>query len=260
MEIIGSVFDFIEKLPVPMWLWPVGFFAFLLAMLVFHLTLEVRRHPMWKRTAMTLGFEHRDEDTSLADRFKFLVSFYDVDGFDTRSFDVLTGELAGAQTWLLDHGSGKPRTLRTACIMRTSKLQVPYFHLWQRPSLSLRLRRSLQPEIVFEEDADFSRIFLLSAEDPEAVRHLFGPAVREHFKQMFHRCREIEKLNNDWLTILMLRVSNGIGRFEVEASGDTLSLHLSRLINPRGAADFLALTSETREILQREQKEAQGAQ
>jgi hypothetical protein len=77
---------------------------------------------------------------------------------------------------------------------------------------------------------------------------------------MFHRCREIEQLNNDWLTILMLRVSNGIGRFEVEASGDTLSLHLSRLINPRSAADFLALTAETREILQREQKEAQGAQ
>ncbi|MGD0917321.1 MAG: hypothetical protein ABSB22_12780 [Thermodesulfobacteriota bacterium] len=260
MEIIGSVFDFIEKLPVPMWLWPAGLFAFLLAMLVFHLTLEVRRGSMWKRAAMTLGFEHRDEDTSLADRFKFLVSFYDVGGFDTRSFDVLTGESASAQTWLLDHGSGKPRTLRTACIMRTSELQAPYFHLWQRPSLSLRLRRPLQPEIVFEEDADFSHIFVLSAENPEAVRNLFVPVVREHFKRIFHRCREIEKLNNDWLTILMLRVSNGIGRFEVEASGDTLSVHLSRIINPRGAADFLALTAETREILQREQNEAKVAQ
>jgi hypothetical protein len=256
MEIIGWVFDFIEKLPVPMWSWPVVFLVLISAMLVFHLTLTPRRRSMWKRAGMTLGFEHRDEDTSLAERFKFLISFYDVDGFDTRSFDVLTGESAGAQTWLLDHASGKPRTLRTACIMRTNDLQVPYFHLWQRPSLGRRLRPSLQPELLFEEDADFSGIFILSAQNPEAVRLLFVPVVREHFKRMFHRCREIEKLNNDWLTILMFRVSNAIGRFEVEASDDTLSVHLSRVINPRGAADFLSLTAETLEILRRTQKEA----
>jgi hypothetical protein len=73
---------------------------------------------------------------------------------------------------------------------------------------------------------------------------------------MFDRCREIEKSNNDRLTIPMFRVSNAIGRFEVEASGDTLSVHLSRAINPRGAADFLALTAETLEILESAQKEA----
>ncbi len=253
MKIVDFIFGFVEKFPG--WLWPVILFGPILAMLVFHLTLEVRRSSMWKRTAIILGFEHRDEDTSLADRFKFLVSFYDVDGFDTRSLDVLTGELAGAQIWLLDHGSGKPRTLRTACIMQTSELRVPYFHLWHRPRLSLRLRGSLQPDIIFEEDADFSRNFVLSAQNPEAVRNLFDPTVREHFKRMFHRCREIEKLNNDWLTILMLRVSNAIGRFEIEASDDTLSVHLSRIINPRGAPEFLALTAETLQILKGMQSE-----
>jgi len=30
----------------------------------------------------------------------------------------------------------------------------------------------------------------------------------------------------------LLRLSNAIGRFEVEAAGDTLSVHLSRIINP----------------------------
>jgi hypothetical protein len=259
MEIIGSIFEFIEKLPFPMWLWPVGFFAFLLAMLVFHLTLGVRRGSMWKRAAMTLGYGHCDEDASLAGRFNFLDSFIDVDGFATRSLDVLTGESAGAKTWLLDHSSGsKARKLRTACIMRTNDLRVPHFHLCQRGGLHL-----LQPsrsEVVFHEDVDFSHAFVLLAENPEAVRNLFVPVVREHFKRIFHRCREIEKLNNDWLTTLMLRVSGAIGRFEVEASGDTLSVHLSRIINPRGATDLLALTAETREILQREQKEAKVAQ
>jgi hypothetical protein len=253
MEIVDLIFGFVEKFPG--WLWPVILFGPILAMLVFHLSLGMRRGAIWERTAMVLGYVHHDEDTSLANTFKFLVSFLDVDGFETRSLDVLSNEADGVQKWLLDHASGKPRTLRTACIMRTSELQVPYFHLWQRPSLSLRLRRSLQPEIVFEEDADFSRIFVLSAQNPEAVRYLCNPTVREHFKRMFHRCREIEKLNNDWLTILMLRVSNAIGRFEVEASGDTLSVHLSRIINPRGAPEFLALTAETLQILKGKQSE-----
>ena len=40
------------------------------------------------------------------------------------------------------------------------------------------------------------------AENQEAVRNLFVSVVRAHFKRIFHRWREIEKLNNDWLTIL----------------------------------------------------------
>ena len=64
-------------------------------------------------------------------------------------------------------------------------------------------------------------------------------------------------MNNNWLTILMLRVSGAIGRFEVEASGDTLIIHLSRIINPQGAVDFLSVTAETLQILQNEQKSAE---
>jgi hypothetical protein len=52
----------------------------------------------------------------------------------------------------------------------------------------------------------------------------------------------------------MLRLSNAIGRFEVEAAGDTLSVHLSRIINPCCAPEFLALTAETLQILKGKQQ------
>ena len=256
MEIVDSVFGFIEKLPIPGWLLVVVFFGFLLAMLIFHLSLGVRRDSMWKRAAVIIGFKHRDEDTSLARNFEFLDSLSDVDGFQTRSLDVLTGEWAGRKTWLLDHSSGsKQKKFRTVCIMRSNQTRVPHFHLYQR--VGHRLFQPSRPEIVFQEDKDFSHIFALSAENPEVVRNLFVPWVREHFKRLFNRCREIERTNNNWLTILMLRVSGAIGAFEVEASGDTLAIHLSRIINPQGAADFLSVTTETMEILQNEQKKAE---
>jgi hypothetical protein len=253
MEIVDSVFELFDKLPIPMWVWPAAFFAFILAMLIFHLTLGVRRDSMWERASMMLGFEHRGEDASLAGNFKFLDSFLDVDGFNTRSLDVLTGELDGTPTWLFDHSSGSPRKFRTACVMRNNQLRVAHFHLYQRGNL--RTLRPSRPLVVFPEDSTFSQNFVLSAENPEAVRRLFVPGVREHFQRMFRQCQEIERLNNNWLTILMLRVSGAIGRFEVEASGDILSVHLSRIIDPSGAADFLALTSETLKILQHEQEE-----
>jgi hypothetical protein len=256
MDIVDLVFGFFEKLPIPGWLWVVGFFGILLAMLVFHLSRGVRRNSMWERAALIISFKHRDEDTSLAGNFKFLDSLLDVDGFNTRSLDVLTGEWAGRQTWLLDHSSGsKQRKFRTVCIMRSNQIRVPHFHLYQRGGHWF-LQPS-RPEIVFQEDRDFSRIFVLSAENSEVVRNLFVPGVREHFKRLFNRCREIERMNNNWLMILMLRVSGAIGRFEVEASGDTLIIHLSRIINPQGAVDFLSVTAETLQILQNEQKSAE---
>ena len=50
-----------------------------------------------------------------------------------------------------------------------------------------------------------------------------------------------------------LWMSNLISRFEVEAAGDTLSVHLSRIINPRAAPEVLALTAETLRILNAKQ-------
>jgi hypothetical protein len=98
-------------------------------------------------------------------------------------------------------------------------------------------------------------MFVLTTDNPAAIKRLFDPVLRRHFLRIFHRCREIEKSNTDWYDILMLRLSNSIGRFEVEAAGDTLSIHLSRIINPRGAPELLALTAETLQILKGKQGE-----
>jgi hypothetical protein len=94
----------------------------------------------------------------------------------------------------------------------------------------------------------------LTANDPAAIKCLFDPTLRRHLLLIFHRCREIEKSNANWFNILMLRLSNAIGRFEVEAAGDTLSVHLSRIINPCCAPEFLALTAETLQILKGKQQ------
>jgi hypothetical protein len=248
MKIVDLIFGYAEK--IPGWLWLVALFGPILAMLGFHLSLGMRRGAMWKRTAVVLGYVHHDEDTSLASTFQCLVSFRYVDGFETRSMDVLSNEEGGVQKWLFDHATGKPRKLRTVCVMRTSELQVPHFRL-------LPARGSIRPreeQVFFPDDPDFSKMFVLTANNPAAIKCLFDPTLRRHLLLIFHRCREIEKSNTNWFNILMLRLSNAIGRFEVEAAGDTLSVHLSRIINPCCAPEFLALTAETLQILKGKQQ------
>jgi hypothetical protein len=249
MKILDVVFGFAEK--VPGWLWLVILLGPVVAMLVFHLSLGIRRHAMWERTALALGFAHQDEDPNLANTFKSLGSFADLDGFQTRSLDVLSKGADGVQTWLLDHGSGKPRKLCTVCVMRTGELQVPHFRLWPAGGWL----RPPKEQVVFPDDPEFARRFILTTDNPEAIKRLFDPALRQYFLRMFQRCREIEKANTHWVDVLMLRLSNAIGRFDVEAAGDTLSVHLSRLINPRGAPEVLALTAETLHILKSKQRE-----
>ena len=249
MDIVDLILGFAEK--VPGWIWPVVLFGPLLAMLVFQLTLGARRRTMWQRTASLLGYAHHDEDTGLAHTFRFLVSFRDVDGFETRSLDVLSNEADGVQTWLLDHASRKPRKFRTACVMRIRELQIPHFRL-------LRSRGALRPQeeqVVFQNDPEFARMFVVTTDNPAATKRLFDAMLRQHFLRMYHRSREIERSNTGWFSVLMLRLSNATGRFEVEASGDTLSVHLSRIINPRAAPDLLALTAETLQILKGEHRE-----
>ena len=249
MEIVDFIFGCVAKSPG--WLWSVVLLAPVLAMLVFHLSLGVRRGAIWERTALVLGYVHHDEDTSMANTFEMLASFSDVDGYDTRLLDVLSNEANGVHTWLLDHASGKPRKLRTVCVMRSSELQVPHFRL-QLTRGRLRLR---EEQVYFQDDPDFSRMFIMTTDNPEAMKQLFDPTLRQYFLEMYDRCREIEKSNTDWFSGLMLRLSNAIGRFEIEAAGDTLSVHLSRIINPCGAPAFLALTAEMLQILTCKQSE-----
>jgi hypothetical protein len=243
MDIADLIFGFVEKMPG--WIWPVVLFGPLLAMLVFHLSLAMRRRSMWQRAAILLGYVHHDEDTNLAGTFDALASFADVDGFGTRSLDVLTNQAAGVQTWILDHATRKPRKFRTACVMRTNELQVPRFRLF-RAGGSLR---PTEEQVVFKDDPDFARLCVLTTDNPAAIERLFDATLRRHFLRMFHHAREIERLNTDWFSVLMLRLSNAIGRFEVEAAGDTLSVHLSCIINPRAAPELVALTAETLHIL-----------
>jgi len=249
MRIVDWVFGYAEK--VPGWLWLVVLIGPLVAMLAFHLSLGIRRRAMWERTAAMLGHVHRDEDANLASTFNSLASFSDVDGFGTRALDVLSREENGVQTWLFDHASRKPRKLRTVCVIRARDLRVPHFRLLQ-PGGPLGPGEA---RVSFKDDPDFSKAFVLTGDDPSAIKRLFDSALRQHFLRLNRRCRELEKTNTIWYDILMLRLSNSIGRFEIEGSGDTLSVHLGRIIDPRGAPDLLALTSETLQVLKGKQGE-----
>jgi hypothetical protein len=249
MRIVDWIFGYAER--VPGWLWLVVLIGPLLAMLVFHLSLGIRRRAMWERTAVMLGYVHRDEDTNLANTFNSLASFADVGGFETRSLDVLSKEENGVQTWLFDHASRKPRKFRTVCVIRACELQVPHFRLLQTGCL---LGQG-EAWVSFQDDPDFSKTFVLTTDNPAAIKRLFDPELRQHFLRIYRRCRELEKSNTDWYEILMLRLSNSIGRFEMEGAGDTLSVHLSRIIDPSGAPELLALTSETLQVLKGKQGE-----
>ncbi|TAN40659.1 MAG: hypothetical protein EPN25_06935 [Nitrospirae bacterium] len=248
MEIVDLIFGCVGKLPE--WLWFVIVGGPLLAMFLFHLSLGPRRSAQWKRIALLLGFEYNGGDNSMVRALKPVGSHIAVDGFETRVLEVLSNEERGVQRWLLDHAGSKPRTLCTVCVMRSSGLHLPYFRLLSGSSVRLP-----KEQVVFQEDQEFSRIFMLITDDPAAIKRLFDPLVRRHFVRLFYRCRELERANTDRLDLLMLRVSNAIGRFEVEASGDTVSVRLSRLINPQGAPEFLALTEETLQILKGKQGE-----
>jgi hypothetical protein len=249
MEMVDLIFGYAEKFPG--WLWLLVLFGPILAMLVFHLSLGMRRGAMWKKTALSLGYVYHDEDISSASTFKPLLSFMDVDGFETRSLDVLSSETDGVQKWLFDHATGQPRKLRTVCVMRDRELQVPHFRLLpNRGGSSLRQR---DEQFIFQDDPDFSKIFVLTTNNPTAIKRFFDSSLRQHVLRIFYHCRGLEKSNTNWFNLLMLRLSNAIGRFEIEAEGDTLSIHLSRIINPCCASEFLALTAETLQLLKSRQ-------
>ena len=243
MGLVDVISSLVEK--TPGWLWFVILLGPVIAMLYYHLSLGVRRAAEWERTAMVLGYVHHDEDNRLANTFKSLASFSDVDGFQTRSLDVLSKDANGTHIYLLDHASGTPRKLRTTCVIRTGELQVPRFRLLPARK-NLRL---LKGQVHFQEDPEFSKRFVLTADDPEAIKRLFDPAIRHQFLEIYGRCRAIEKANTDWFSRLMLMLSNAVGCLEIEAACDTLCIHLSLIINPRGAPEFLAGTEETLRIL-----------
>ena len=244
MWIADLVFGTIEKLGGG-WFVLVILLAPALIMLVTYLPWWIRRGPMWQRAATIIGFTYHNEDTSLASKFNLFDSFSDIDGFRDSYLNVLSGESSGVPTWLLDHTTDKKK-LRTTCIMQASDLKLPQFRLLKR-------NRVMRPEIEFKDDPEFSRTFALYGKDPEDMRWLFEPMLREHFKGMFRRCSEIERSSNPRLINLMLHALNSVGNFEVEASGDTLIVHLSRAIDPGGARDFLSAVTETLDALRHRQ-------
>ena len=97
-----------------------------------------------------IGFTYSGEDVLLGSEFRSLEPFLSVDGFKTRCSHVFTHKLAGVTTWLLDHSTDystskqKGRVkVRTACILRTSDLKVPYFRLLQKRRLYMRKRQEV---------------------------------------------------------------------------------------------------------------------
>jgi hypothetical protein len=251
-EIVDTLVGVYEKLTSG--LVPLVLLGALLALSAYHLSSHVRRRKRWQETATLLGLSHTAEDLSLWEEFQFLVSFYDLDGSRTRSLNVCTGESSGMKVWLLDHATGKKRRrFQTACIHRTDRLNLPHFQLFARTGL--RVHRKYDVDL--PDDPGFIRTFVLSGKDPEALRRFFDPMLRTRLGVLFARLREIERLYNDSPMESMLRIDSP-GSLQLEASGDTVALHLSRLIAPRGAADLLPVADEITSLLMSCQDAARG--
>ncbi len=240
-SLVDLVFGTFEKLSGP-WVVLVLIFGVAPFLLILHVVWWVRRAPAWQRIAKAAGFRYHSSDVKLP-RHLSQIAFISSGG-DARCVNVMTREVDGIWECLFDHTTGlrsKGQTRnRTAYVAKVGNLGLPEFRLLQG-----RFPRWLDQVVKFEYDPDFSRAFTVQASDPDTTRKLFDQKVRQHFTYLLSECGELERKSNRGLTRVIVRLTTGVGKFEVEGGNDILVIHLSRYIQPEDAPEFLKLCEQT---------------
>lgn len=136
-----------------------------------------------REAADELGFTFRDTDPSVAAVLNGFMLFGH--GKASHARNVLRGEAHGLETLILDYHD----TLRAGPRMYTFRLSLLSFlkpgEDW--PRFSLRPRQRFEgtgdKDVTFEDDPDFSKRYVVRADDAEAVRRVFSDEVREFFRE-----------------------------------------------------------------------------
>jgi len=137
-----------------------------------------RRTELLRRAADELGFTFRASDPGVAAILNGFMLFGH--GKASHAQNVLRGEANGLETLILDYHD----TLRAGSRLYSYRLSLLTFlkpgEDWPRFSLRPR-RRGDEAGIPFEEDAEFSKRYVVRVDDPEAARKLFPDEVRAFF-------------------------------------------------------------------------------
>lgn len=144
---------------------------------------QQRRTDLLRRAADEIGFSFRPSDPAVAAALKGLVLFSR--GQVSHARNVMRGEAHGLETLVFDYHD----TLRVGTHAYRFQLSVVYFVKananW--PAFWLRLRqRSDTPGpgmVLFEDDPEFSKRYVLQAANADATRVLFNDDVREFFTE-----------------------------------------------------------------------------
>jgi len=245
-SLVDLVFGTFEKLSGPSVVL-ILIFGVAPSLLILHLVWWVRRPSAWQRIAKAAGFRYNSSDVKLP-RNLSQIDFISSGRRDARCVNVMTREVDGIWECLFDHTTGlrsKGQTRnRTAYAAKVGNLRLPEFRLLQGPC-----PRGLDKVVKFEYDQDFSRAFTVQSSDPDTTRRLFDQKVRQHFTYLLRECGELERKSNRGLTRVIVRLTTGVGLFEVEGGNDTLVIHLSRYIQPEDAPQFLKLCEQTLAML-----------
>lgn len=144
---------------------------------------QERRVALLRQAADELGFTFRESDPSVAAILNGFMLFGH--GKASHARNVMRGEAHGLETLILDYHD----TLRAGPRMYTFRLSLLSFlkpgEDW--PRFSLRPRQRFEGtgdnDIKFEDDPEFSKRYVVRADDAESARRLFGDEVREFFRE-----------------------------------------------------------------------------
>ena len=191
---------------------------------------ERRRREAWVQAAASLGFAFAPEaPTFLAELAGFKVFSR---GHSQRVRNLASGDSWDGKVSLADFryvtGGGKSRAThdQTVCVLRLPGLALPHFVLRREvPVLDAVGEMLGGQDLDFPEDAAFSRTYVLQGEEPDAVRALFDPVVRERLRGF------------------------AAPRLHVEGRGDTVVVHRGRPIRPEQARELLEATAAIAALL-----------
>lgn len=191
---------------------------------------ERRRREAWAQAAASLGFAFAPEAPGfLAELAGFKVFSR---GHSQKLRNLASGDSWEGKVHLADFryvtGGGKNRAAhdQTVCVLRLPGLALPHFYLRREVPVLDAIGEMLGgQDLDFPEDAAFSRTFVLQGEEPDAVRALFDPVVRERLRGFADP------------------------RLHAEGRGDTVVVHRGRPIRPDSARELLEETGAIAALL-----------
>ncbi|MBN1257449.1 MAG: hypothetical protein JXA52_07055 [Planctomycetes bacterium] len=208
--------------PLPLLFFGVILFFVIIGLIVNFIS-ERKRTEAWQALAEQSGFTFENKNAEIHQAYPFHLLNQ---GSFRQCRNVLQGTAAGTTVTLADYqytvSTGRNSTThkQTICLAQSDRLHLPAFNL--RPENFFdRFGEILGGvDYDFEEDAEFSEMYVLQGDDETAVRALFNESARKLF---------------------VSAIANGP---HVEGGGNAILLHYGKRISPHETAQLMELAFE----------------